>query len=125
MALDNTDHRIFTGCRRNKGMTVINAATGDVIQTLPIGAGVDAVKYDPETHLVFASCYDGTVTIIKQQSPDSYKVVQTLHTQVGARTMAVDTKTHKIYLSASDYKNGDHHQPVSNSFKVLVYKMHS
>jgi len=125
MALDKTDHRIFTGCRGNKGMTVVNAQTGDVIQTLPIGNGVDAVKYDPGTHLIFVSCFDGTVTIVKQQSQDSYTVVQTLHTQRGARTMAVDTKTHKIYLSVSDHKNGDYRQPVPNSFKVLVYKMRS
>jgi len=123
MALDKSSHRIFSGCRANKGLTVLNAKSGKVIQTLPIGAGVDAVKYDPKTHLIFVSCKDATTTIIKQNSPDHYKVVQTLKTKFDARTMALDHKTHQIYLSTSDFRHHDDHQIVPNSFKVLVYKM--
>lgn len=123
LALDKKNHRLFTGCRKNEGLTVVNSKTGKVIQTLPIGAGVDAVKYDPETHLVFASCYSGTMTIIKEESPNKYKIAQLLKTEKGARTMALDHKTHSIYLSVEKYKNGNHHEVVPNSFKVLVYHM--
>lgn len=126
LALDKTHHRLFTGCRANKGLTVVNAKTGHVIQTLPIGAGVDADRYDPGTHLIFVSCFDGTTTIIKEESPDKYKVVQTLKTHLGARTMALDKKTHTIFLSSADFEKtntGYHHRMVPNSFKVLVYKL--
>jgi len=122
IALDGANNRIFSVCRQNKGMSVVDASSGKVIATLPIGGGVDAVAYDPETKLVFCSCGDGTTTIIKQQSADQYSVIQTLKTPVRAKTMALDTKTHKIYLSVADFEPGTR-KVVPNTFKVLVYKM--
>jgi DNA-binding beta-propeller fold protein YncE len=122
LAVDIPNGRSFSGCRENKGMTVINVNTGKVVATLPIGAGVDAVKFDPETKLIFCSCGDGTVTIIKELTPDSYSVIQTLQTQVRARTMELDTKTHKIYLSVAEGVKGTRGS-VPGTFKLLVYKL--
>jgi YVTN family beta-propeller protein len=122
LALDSKNHRIFTACRENKGMSVVDINSGKVITTLPIGQGVDAVAYDPETHYIFCSNGDATTTIIKQESADSYSVVQTLATAVRAKTLALDTKTHKIYLSVADFQTGTRNI-VPGSFHVLVYKM--
>jgi DNA-binding beta-propeller fold protein YncE len=122
IAIDGPDNRLFTACRQNKGMSVVDAVSGKVITTLPIGAGVDAVAYDPQTKLIFCSCGDATTTIIKQQSADDYSVVQTLKTQVRAKTMALDTRTHKIYLSVADYEPGTR-KVLPGTFKILVYKM--
>ena len=122
ITLDNVNHRLFTVCRENKGVSVVDALTGKIIATLPIGAGVDAVAYDPETKLIFCSCGDGTTTIIKQQSADEYAVVQNLKTPVRAKTLALDTKTHKIYLSVAEFVTGTR-KVVPGTFKVLVYKM--
>jgi len=122
IALDMANQRLFTGCRSNKGVSVVDAASGKVITTLPIGAGVDAVAYDPATKLVFCSNGDATTTIIKQESADSYKVIQTLATQVRAKTMALDLKTHKIYLSVADFEKGTRNI-IPGSFSVLVYRM--
>jgi len=122
LAMDIKNGRTFSGCRENKGLEVVDVHTGKVITTLPIGAGVDAVAFDPELKLVFASCGDGTVTIIKQISADSYSVIQTLKTQNRARTMALDTKTHKIYLSVADTQPNSR-KALPGTFKVLVYKI--
>lgn len=122
LALDNANHRLFTGCRENKGMSILDANTGKIITTLPIGAGVDAVAYDPETKLIFCSNGDGTTTIIKQESADKYEVVQTLATQLRAKTLALDARTHKIYLSAAKFEEGTKN-PLPESFKVLAFKM--
>lgn len=122
LALDNANHRLFTGCRENKGMSILDANTGKIITTMPIGAGVDAVAYDPETKLIFCSNGDGTTTIIKQESADKYEVVQTLATQVRAKTLALDARTHKIYLSAAKFEEGTR-IPLPESFKVLTFKM--
>jgi DNA-binding beta-propeller fold protein YncE len=103
-------------------MSVVDIATGKVITTLPIGAGVDAVAYDPETKYIFCSNGDGTTTILKQLSADSYRVVQTLQTQVRAKTLALDKKTHKIYLSVAEFEPGTRNV-LPNTFTVLVYKM--
>ncbi|MBV9572646.1 MAG: YncE family protein, partial [Acidobacteriales bacterium] len=57
LAIDAKNHRLFPGCD-NKMMAVLDADTGKVITTLPIGDGVDATAFDPETGLAFASCGD-------------------------------------------------------------------
>jgi len=122
LALDQKNQRLFTVCRENKGMSVVDAANGKVITTLPIGAGVDAVAYDPETKIIFCSNGDGTTTIFQQETADRYSLVQTLSTQVRAKTLALDKKTHKIYLSVADMEPGTR-RAIPGTFGVLVYKM--
>lgn len=122
LAFDKKDQRLFTVCRENKGMSVIDAASGKVITTIPIGAGVDAVAYDPETKLLIVSNGDGTTTVIQQRSANDYKTIQTLTTQVRAKTLALDTKTHKIYLSVAEFEKGTR-KVIQGTFTVLVYKL--
>lgn len=121
IAMDKEHQRLFTGCRTNKGLSVVDAVTGKVITTLPIGAGVDAVIYDPSTRLIFVSNGDATTTIIRQESPDKYSVIQTLATQYRAKTMALDKKTKKIYLSAPQFEPGTR-KIIPGTFAVYVYK---
>jgi YVTN family beta-propeller protein len=121
IAMDTIRQRVFTGCRTNKGLSVLDAASGKVITTLPIGAGVDAVVYDEARQLIFVSNGDATTTIIQQESPDSYKVIQTLATQPRAKTMALDKSTKKIYLSAPQFEAGTR-KIVPGTFTVYVYK---
>jgi len=122
LAFDVQHQLVFTGCRENKGMSVVDIGTGKVISTLPIGGGVDAVAYDASTKLIFCSNGDSTTTIIKQKSENDYAVVQTLFTQVRAKTMALDKVTHKIYLSAPKFEPGTR-KIIPGTFAVLVYKM--
>ncbi len=122
LTYDAKHQLVFTGCRENKGMSVVDTKTGKVVATLPIGAGVDAVAYDPSTNLVFCSNGDSTTTIIKQKSEKDYAVVQTLYTKVRAKTMALDKETHKIYLSVAKFEPGTRNI-IPGSFEVLVYKM--
>lgn len=122
LAMDGKNHRLFAGCRFGRSLCVLNEQSGKVIARVPIGAKVDAVAYDPETKLIFCSNGDSTTTIIRQETPDYYKVIQTLGTQVNAKTMALDQVTHKIYLSAARYDEATGNR-IPNSFEVLVYKM--
>jgi len=92
-----------------------------VITTLPIGAGVDAVVYDPETKKIYVSNGDATLTIIQQKSADEYSVIQTLSTQYRAKTMALDKKTKKIYVSAPEFETGTR-KIKPGTFAVFVYK---
>lgn len=101
MALDKTNRRLFIGCR-SKVMAVMNADSGQVITTLPIGEHVDATAFDPETHLIFNSNGEGTVTVIQQESADKYSVVETVKTVPRAKTMALDPKTHQLFLSTAE-----------------------
>jgi DNA-binding beta-propeller fold protein YncE len=121
LAYDARDQRLFTVCRANKGMSVLDAGTGKVITTVPIGAGVDAVVYDEADRLVLASNGDGTATIIRQESPDSYSVVQTLTTAPRAKTMAFDKRSKKIYFSAPEFQPGTRNI-IPGTFTVFVFR---
>ncbi len=117
------NQKIFSVCRENKGLSVVDIPSGKVIQTLPIGAGVDAVIYDAENKLVVAfQNGDGTATVFKQDAPDHYSLLQTLTTQYRAKTMAMDMSTHKLYFPVADFQTGTKTQ-VPDSFKLLVYKL--
>jgi DNA-binding beta-propeller fold protein YncE len=109
MAMDHANRRVFLGCR-SKVMAVVNADSGHVIATLPIGDHVDATAFDPETKLIFNSNGEGTITVIHQDSPDKYSVVETVKSAPRAKTMALDPKTHRLFLSTAE--NGQ--------FEVLV-----
>jgi DNA-binding beta-propeller fold protein YncE len=109
MAMDRANRRLFIGCR-SRVMAVMNADTGQVITTLPIGDHVDATAFDPETKLIFNSNGEGTITVIHQDSPDKYSLVETVKTAPRAKTMAFDPKTHRLFLSTAE--NGQ--------FEVLV-----
>jgi DNA-binding beta-propeller fold protein YncE len=102
LAIDVAHKRLFAACH-NKMVAVVDAVSGKVVATFPIGEGVDAAAFDPPTGLVFASCGDGTLTIAHEDSADRYHVVQTVATKRGARTMALDPKTHRVYLMSADY----------------------
>ncbi|MBV9300486.1 MAG: YncE family protein [Acidobacteriaceae bacterium] len=129
LAIDAKNQRLFSVCD-NKIMAVSDAGSGKVITTVPIGEGPDAAGFDPETKLVFSSNgHDGTLTIVKQESPDKYSVVQTVKTQRGARTMAIDLKTHHVYLADAEFgpapaatADNPHPRPKiqPGTFKLLV-----
>ena len=97
LAIDLKHNILFSGCH-NKLMAVVNAKTGKVITTLPIGGRVDACSFDPGTNLAFSSNGEGTLTVIHEVSPKEFKVIDNVTTQKGLRTMALDSITHKVYL---------------------------
>src|SRR5438874_10158437 len=103
LAMDTKNRRLFIGCA-NKLMVVMNADNGMVVDKQPIGAGVDASAFDPETALVFCSNADGTVTVIQQNNPARYEVVETVKTQPRSKTMALDLKTHRLFIPAARFK---------------------
>jgi len=102
LAMDRTTRRLFAGCL-NKLMDVVDADSGKVITTLPIGEGVDANTFDPETGLAFASCGEGVLTVVHEDSPVKFSVAENAPTQKGARTMALDPKTHQIFLVTAKF----------------------
>ncbi|HSS43841.1 MAG TPA: PQQ-binding-like beta-propeller repeat protein [Thermoanaerobaculia bacterium] len=128
MAIDREHKRLFVGCG-NRRMAVLDAENGRVVTTVPIGEGVDANGYDPGTGLAFSSNGDGTLTVVREDSPDRYSLAQTVVTQTGARTMALDEKTHNIFLATARFgpppsptAERPHPRPsiVPGSFVILV-----
>jgi hypothetical protein len=101
LALDAKNRLLFVGCR-SKVMAVVNADSGAVVNTYPIGDHVDATAFDPETGLVLSSTGDGHVYIFHQEAADQYSLMDTLTTASGSKTMGLDPKTHRIYIPANE-----------------------
>jgi YVTN family beta-propeller protein len=129
IALDATHHRLFSGCH-NKMMVMLDTESGKVVDTVPIGAGVDGCAFDDARQLAFASCGDGTTTIAREIAPTKLTVIQTLKTERGARTIALDPKTHRIYLASAKFEPAPSPSPsvsparpkiIPNTLKLLVY----
>jgi hypothetical protein len=81
MAVDTDSARLFIGCD-NKMMAVVDAKSGKVIATVPVGEGVDANRFDPGTRLAFSSNGDtGTLTVVHEDTPDKYTVVENVTTR--------------------------------------------
>ena len=102
LAIDREHRRLFAGCD-NKMMAVVDADTGKVIATPAIGEGVDANAFDPGAGLAFASCGEGVLTVVREESPNKYTVLDNVPTQQGARTMALDEKTHQVYTVTAKF----------------------
>ena len=128
MAIDLDHKRLFIGCHSQQ--LLVTDYTGKVVGSVPIGQGVDASAFDPGTGLAFASCGDGTITVVHEDSPDKYTVVETISTQRGARTMALDTANHNIYTVTSEFgpapaPTADNPRPrpvpIPSTFTLLIY----
>jgi hypothetical protein len=101
-AIDTEHSLLIIGCH-NGLMEFWDYANARVAGTVPIGTGVDANRFDPETGLAFASCGDGTITVAHEDSPARFSVIQTIPTMKGARTMALDTGNHNIYTVSAEF----------------------
>ena len=123
LALDNQTHRLFSVCG-NKLMVVIDAETGKIITTLPIGDRCDGVAFDPEKKRAYASNGEGSITVVQEENNNSFKVLETVTTQPGAKTIAIDKTSHHLYLTTAEFESAptatNRRPPVKpNSFVIL------
>ena len=123
LSIDTAKHRLYVGCRKPQKMIVMSTDDGKVIGDLPIGAGVDATKFDGQQ--AFASCRDGKMTVVGEGASGKFEVVQTVTTGVGAKTMDIDPAAHKAYLPTFEFEPqapGATGRPTAKpgSFMILV-----
>src|SRR5262245_25875445 len=128
LAIDRSHHRLFSVCG-NQRMVVLDAKRGTVLDTLAIGSVVDGAAFDAERSLALASNGEGTLTVVREDSPSRFRVVENVPTQRGARTLTVDPTTHRVYLATASFgeppaptaENPHPRAPiVPGSFVVLV-----
>jgi DNA-binding beta-propeller fold protein YncE len=127
MSMDTKKRRLFVGCRNPQKLIVMSADDGKVLADLPIGAGVDATKFDGSQ--AFASCRDGKLAVAGENASGKFEIQQTVTTAVGAKTMDVDTGTHKAYLPTFEFeeqKPGATGRPQAKpgTFMIVVVARH-
>ena len=98
MAYDKKSNRIFAGC--SKKSVVVDASNGKIVAVIENGDRVDALGYDDSQKLIYipGGGGKGTVTVVRQDSPDKYTTIATVETVPGAKTIAVDPVRHMAYL---------------------------
>jgi DNA-binding beta-propeller fold protein YncE len=103
LALDAKNSVLFAACRDKKNMIILSATDGHILTDLPIGNGCDGATFNPATMEVFSSQGDGTLTVIKENSPTSFSVEQTVPTPARAKVLTLDTKTNQILSITAEY----------------------
>ena len=103
LGFDAKNHVLFATCHNPAAMVMVNADSGKVITSLPIGSGTDGGGFNPNTMEAFSSNGEGTLSVIKENSPTDFTVEQTVQTMPRARTMTVDTKTDRVLLIGAEF----------------------
>jgi DNA-binding beta-propeller fold protein YncE len=103
LALDARNNILFAACRDKQNMIILSAEDGHIITDLPIGNGSDGATFNPATMEAFSSQGDGTLTVIKENSPTSFSVEQTVPTPARAKVLTLDTKTNQILTITAEY----------------------
>jgi len=118
LALDAAARRLFVGCH-NRSLLVLDAERGQVLAQLPIGEGVDAAAFDPGRQLAFSSQGDGSLTVVREISAQSFAVDQTVTTLRSARTMALNAEEHLVYLVGADFEQPSPGDAASRPRRVM------
>lgn len=130
LAIDTENHLLFAACRNPQNLVVLNAQDGKILDTLPIGKGSDGAVFNPATKEVFSSQGDGTLSVIKENSPTSFAVEQTLQTPPRSKTLTLDSKTNHLVLITAEFTPppnpsappgpNNRGQMVPDSFSILL-----
>src|ERR1700733_658805 len=125
LALDEKNHVLFAACHDPATMVILSAEDGKIITTRPISNGVDGAGFNPNTMEAFSTQGDGTLSVIKENSPASFVVKQSVATKRGARTMTVDTKTNQIFTVTGEFTpppagQKGRGQMTPDSFSIIV-----
>jgi hypothetical protein len=130
LGFDVKNRILFAACHNPQTMVILNADDGKILASLPIGTGVDGAVFNPVTMEAFSSQRDGTLTVVKENSPTSFVVEQNVATMQSAKTLTLDSKTNHILLIAAEFTPPPTPPPaggrpgrgqlVSGSFSILV-----
>jgi len=129
LAIDTASHRLFVTCV-NEVMTVVNADSGAVLASLPIGKGSDGAAFDPKRKLAFSSNYEGTLTVVRETGPQKFDVLGSIPTAITGKNMTIDPETGRLFVTIADIdpkapvplgRNGKpgRPKPLPGSLKVL------
>lgn len=114
LALDAKNHILFIACGNNTmtatpgqpaqpTMVIMSATDGKILATLPLAGSSDGAQFNPATMEAFSTQGNGTLTVVKEESPTSFVVEENLQTMNGARTIAFDSKTNHLFTMSQEF----------------------
>jgi DNA-binding beta-propeller fold protein YncE len=103
LALDTKNGILFAACRNPQNMVIMSAKDGKILETLPLAGSSDGAAFNPKTMEAFSSHGNGTLNVIKENSPTSFTVEQTLQTMPSGKTCTFDSKSGRLFIIAAEY----------------------
>ena len=89
-------------CRGGNGGTptcvILSAVDGKIIATLPLAGSSDGAAFNPRTMEAFSSHGNGTLSVIKENSPTEFVLEETVQTKAGGKTCTLDAKTDHVIV---------------------------
>jgi hypothetical protein len=114
MALDESNRRLFVGCRQPARLAVLDSGNGQLVTDLAISGDTDDLFYDAKLKRIYISCGEGFIDIVEQRSPDAYNRVERIPTSRGARTAFFSPELREFYLAVPEQ--------AGKSAELRVYK---
>jgi hypothetical protein len=99
MSLDETNHRLFIGCRTPARLVVLDTTAGKPVADLAISGDIDDLFYDASLKRLYLSCGEGFIDVIDQRSADTYQLREWIPTRTGARTSFLSAVLNEFYLA--------------------------
>jgi DNA-binding beta-propeller fold protein YncE len=99
MVIDEVHRRLFIGCKGNDRLAVFDLNQHQIVAALPIGGGPDSIAFDLALHRLYTTGKSGILTVIQQDSPDTYRTLDSIHMHYGAHTLGLDPATHMVYVA--------------------------
>ena len=105
LAFDVKNRILFVACRTPAPgtMVMLNAGDGKIIASVPLAGGSDGAVFNPATMEAFSSAGNGTLTVVKENSPASFAVEQIVQTMPSAKTLTLDSKTDHILVIGAEF----------------------
>jgi hypothetical protein len=104
MALDETKHRLFIGCRQPPKIIVYDTESGMEVSRLVIAGDIDDIFYDSVRKRIYASCGEGLLNVFQQDDADQYTALSRIPTAAGARTSLLVPEQGRLYLAVPHRK---------------------
>ena len=99
MALDESGHRLFIGCRTPAKIIIYDTESGRIVGSLDVAGDIDDVFYDLKAKRLYASCGEGFIDVFQQTDPNHYAVMAKIATARGARTSLFVPEQGRLYLA--------------------------
>lgn len=101
VAIDETHHRLFVGCRKPGMVVVMNSDTGAVTNSVPSPLRSDQILFDQPGNRLYSPGGEGNIGVYDTSDPDHLKTIAKIPSAPGAKTGILVPELKELILAAS------------------------
>jgi DNA-binding beta-propeller fold protein YncE len=107
IALDEPAHRLYVACRKEPKVVVMDTETGKELGSAAIPGEVDDLHFDAKRKLLYASCGEGFVAVLRPTDADHVEMTTKVATAAGAKTSQLDADAGMLYVAVPRQEGKD------------------